>query len=206
MSVVATLFFHSYKYFSYERVLAIKEVSTLLDGVILEDNKNYIKAAINNEAQLENLTYFESYEIDGKPDCTMQSRIEESCVVSGAKKKQSTRYSAHGLHEYKGRFNPQIVRGILNTLGIKTGGRILDPFCGSGTTLVESTLFDYYACGLDINPLAVKIANAKLKAISTGIKSFKKYFNKVLKAYSNSDQPHYRTHSDHRTKYLLICL
>jgi site-specific DNA-methyltransferase (cytosine-N4-specific) len=47
---------------------------------------------------------------------------------------------AHGLHEYKGKFNPQIVSSILNILEVNEKSKILEPFCGSGTTLYESAL------------------------------------------------------------------
>ncbi len=80
-------------------------------------------------------------------------------------RRQNTRYSAHGLHEYRGKFNPQIVRAIGNILGLQPGDWILDPFCGSGTTLLESAHAGWNAMSIDINPLAVQIAQAKIAAM-----------------------------------------
>lgn len=110
------------------------------------------------------LTYFSSVK-DG--DClvpTVQARLEDT--AKSANGRQATRYSVHGLHEYKGKFNPQIAKSILNILQFTRGHRIVDPFCGSGTTLVECTHLGIDAVGLDLNPFAVFLANAKLLALS----------------------------------------
>lgn len=79
--------------------------------------------------------------------------------------RQSTRYSAHGIHEYRGKFNPQVVRAIGNLLDLPSAAWIFDPFCGSGTTLLEAAHNGWNAIGLDINPLGVAIAKAKLAAL-----------------------------------------
>ena len=43
----------------------------------------------------------------------------------------------------------------------RAGATVLDPFCGSGTTLVEARAAGMSAVGIDLNPLAVLIARAK---------------------------------------------
>ena len=85
--------------------------------------------------------------------------------MTPAEARQSTRYSVHGLHEYKGKFNPQVVRAICNMLGMQAGDWILDPFCGSGTTLLEAFHLGLNAIGIDLNPLGVEISNAKIAAM-----------------------------------------
>ena len=96
---------------------------------------------------------------------TSQSQLENA--ARNGKSRQATRYSVHGLHEYKGKFNPQVVRAMLNIFNIGPGQKVLDPFCGSGTTLVECSHIGATGYGVDLNPLAVFIANAKLQALST---------------------------------------
>lgn len=43
----------------------------------------------------------------------------------------STGYATHGLFPYRGKFHPQLIKGLINILGIKKGEFILDPMCGS---------------------------------------------------------------------------
>jgi len=49
----------------------------------------------------------------------------------------STGYATHGLFPYRGKFHPQLIKGLLNILGIQLGEVVLDPMCGSGITDVE---------------------------------------------------------------------
>jgi 16S rRNA G966 N2-methylase RsmD len=51
--------------------------------------------------------------------------------------------------------------------GIKEGATLLDPFCGSGTTLLEGYLNGFAAYGCDMHPLAAKIARAKTEILDT---------------------------------------
>ena len=50
----------------------------------------------------------------------------------------STGYATHGLFPYRGKFHPQLIKGLLNILGIEKGETILDPMAGSGTANVEA--------------------------------------------------------------------
>jgi len=63
--------------------------------------------------------------------------------------KERTKH-VHGLHPYLGKFVPQIPEIFLK-LYFKPGDTILDPFMGSGTTLVESNIADMNAIGIDIS-------------------------------------------------------
>lgn len=55
----------------------------------------------------------------------------------------------HRLHPYLGKFIPQLVEALLGRY-VAPGGRVLDPFAGSGTTLVQSLESGYDAVGVDI--------------------------------------------------------
>ena len=46
----------------------------------------------------------------------------------------STGYATHGLFPYRGKFHPQLIKGLLNILNVQPGETILDPMCGSGIT------------------------------------------------------------------------
>ncbi len=55
----------------------------------------------------------------------------------------------HRLHPYLGKFVPQLVEALLRRY-VRPGGRVLDPFAGSGTTLVQALESGYDAVGVDI--------------------------------------------------------
>ncbi|RDI73783.1 Methyltransferase domain-containing protein [Gaiella occulta] len=65
----------------------------------------------------------------------------------------------HRLHPYLGKFVPQLVEALLER-HVPRGGRVLDPFAGSGTTLVQALESGYDAAGVDIagfNALLVRV-------------------------------------------------
>jgi len=82
----------------------------------------------------------------------------------------NTTYLTHGIHSHPAKFIPQIPRYFIQRyIGevTKEGGkRILDPFCGSGTTLLEAMLLGHKGIGIDINPLATLISKVKTTPFS----------------------------------------
>jgi len=79
-------------------------------------------------------------------------------MIKDIKDKNSTYYT-HGFHPYPAKFTPQLVNKYFN-LYCKPGYKILDPFCGSGTTLVEGVINGMYSVGIDLNPIAILISKA----------------------------------------------
>ena len=75
-----------------------------------------------------------------------------------------TQESVHFFHHWTAKFIPQIPRLAIE-LYAKPGDVVLDPFMGCGTTLVEAARLGHDSWGTDINPLAVKIAQAKTAPI-----------------------------------------
>jgi hypothetical protein len=67
----------------------------------------------------------------------------------------------HRFHSYPARLHPLTARRALGALALAPGARVLDPFCGSGTVLVEAVRAGLAASGLDASPLAVLVARAK---------------------------------------------
>lgn len=76
------------------------------------------------------------------------------------------RYGTHGVHEYRGKFFPQLVRSLINISGAQPGSVVADPMSGSGTTIVESILANCTGRGIDMNPLSVFISTAKARLLS----------------------------------------
>ena len=63
----------------------------------------------------------------------------------------------HGFHTYPARMHPGIARALIAKLGGR-GQRLLDPFCGSGSVLIEAMVAGLRPAGVDLNPLATRIA------------------------------------------------
>ena len=165
---MTSLIWHNYKYFPYEKDLAAREVAMMLGAESVQLSAQGMQAhSCETPANASRLVYFSAFKApkSEQHQPTRQALLER--VKGNRPNRQSTRYSAHGLHEYKGKFNPQIAKALLNIFGVSEGQWVLDPFCGSGTSLVESAHVGVNGIGTDINPLAVYLANAKVLALST---------------------------------------
>lgn len=75
-----------------------------------------------------------------------------------------TRYLTHGIHRYSGKFIPQIAGQAID-LTTAPGDLVLDPYVGSGTTLLESALRGRRSIGLDLNPVACLISRVKVTPV-----------------------------------------
>lgn len=174
----------NYKFFPYEKKLALEEIKSMSKNKeILAKNNQIIIKNVSNSDPYTKTTYFSKIHFRNKSIETIQAKLEKNVIKEKIQQKQNTRYSVHGLHEYKGKFNPQIVKALLNILSVSKKHKVLDPFCGSGTTLVECTHNCNYSIGFDINPLAVYITNAKLNALSSDAKFIKNKSEEIITQY-----------------------
>ncbi len=64
----------------------------------------------------------------------------------------------HGFHSYAARMHPAVARGAIATFP----GIVLDPFCGTGTVLLEARVASRRSFGVELSPLGVRIAEQKL--------------------------------------------
>ena len=77
----------------------------------------------------------------------------------------------HSLHKYKAKFFPRMIRSFLirslPDLPKRADGEllILDPFVGSGTTLVEASLLGFQSIGIDIDHLSCAISQTKIDVL-----------------------------------------
>ncbi len=86
-------------------------------------------------------------------------------------KEAETTKHVHRLHPYKGKFIPQLVEYFLDEhindfkkeAYFKKGDVILDPFCGSGTMLVQANELGMHAIGADISRFNALISNVKIR-------------------------------------------
>lgn len=71
----------------------------------------------------------------------------------------------HAIHPYPARFIAEIPRTLISLLDIPADTAIFDPFCGSGSTLVEAQLAGFAAIGVDLNPIACLISRVKTQPL-----------------------------------------
>lgn len=83
-------------------------------------------------------------------------------VQSSLDDEDAARAHVHGFHAYPARMHPDTARRVVEGLS-RRGGVVLDPFCGSGTVLIEARLAGRRAVGVDANPLAVRLSRRKLE-------------------------------------------
>jgi len=72
----------------------------------------------------------------------------------------------HCFHPYAAKFIPQIPRRLIKMYAPRSEDVVLDPFCGSGTTLVEAKFAGRHSIGVDMNPLAIMISKSKVNRIN----------------------------------------
>ena len=70
------------------------------------------------------------------------------------------RTHVHGFHSYPARMHPATAARLVRGLSAE-GATVLDPFCGSGTVLVEGMIAGRRMIGTDLNPIAVRLASLK---------------------------------------------
>lgn len=88
------------------------------------------------------------------------TEIEEKSILNIVTRDVNTH--THGFHKYPAKFIPHIPKWAIGKyLNGNKDKNILDPFCGSGTTLVEGILAGYNVIGIDIDPLSAMISKVK---------------------------------------------
>ncbi len=86
-------------------------------------------------------------------------------IIQKNKTRSVNQYLTHWIYPYKGKFHPQMIRALLNIIGLKEGDTVFEPFSGSGTTALEAQLLGINFVGIDISPLCVLQGNVKTKSI-----------------------------------------
>ena len=156
--------------------------SNYLDKPVTASNITYlvqyakIKKYLNEQRKIEiNLKelkdYYDRY-IKDKQEYwkdKLGSDLNWSLSFSHLRESDTTKH-VHRLHPYKGKFIPQLVDYFLNShlntfkkqIFFKEGDIILDPFMGSGTTLVQSSELGLHSIGIDVSDFNCLISKVKI--------------------------------------------
>lgn len=168
-----SVWFHPplYQLRPYEKILREREIKSVVGATILDDEcrrrNGQLRLALDPYAvtKARKLVFTHGVQLTSRnPEPTWQAIIENGFARQVSARKDP-KYVTHGLHPYKGKFYPQLAKGLLNLYGSGSGLRVFDPFCGSGTTLLEAYLNGHASFGCDMNPLAAKIAKSKVKIL-----------------------------------------
>lgn len=119
------------------------------------------------------------------------------------------RYGPHGLHEYRGKYFPQLVRALINISGASARSVIADPMSGSGTTAVEAVLSGCQALGSDMNPLSVFMAKTKCAVLALNATELGDQVERMVakleigkRRKSRTSLPYFRSLPEHDQDYL----
>ncbi len=166
-------------------LLTIKEAcewaSLLLGRVVSETNISYLiqygkvkKYGDNGSTQVhinDLKNYYQSF--NGKREIEWKKKLGDdlnwSLSFDNLREKDTTKH-VHRLHPYKGKFIPQLVEYFIDEhidnfkqeVFFKQGDIILDPFSGSGTTLVQANELGIHSVGVDISRFNTMITDIKL--------------------------------------------
>ena len=129
-----------------------------------EDQLEFYNKLINMQENVKNKQDWKKYSRrlslvkSAEGELTSQYLLEKP---KDSNKSWSADSGAHGWHRYVGRFPAQLVRAIINSFALNEDDVILDPFCGSGTTILEARLLGIPAIGIEISPLSAMISRVK---------------------------------------------
>ncbi len=142
--------------------------------------------------------YYESYR--GERELNWKKRLGNdlnwALSFDHLREKDTTKH-VHRLHPYKGKFIPQLVQYFIDghkdnfkkDVYFKTGDIILDPFSGSGTTLVQAHEIGMHSIGIDVSQFNCMITETKLLAYDfTSLENEVKKIRQVIAHYETDSQ------------------
>lgn len=176
----------------FEKVLALRELSALMgpSGEVVQKYGYYL-AYTNRPEELfrERLTYWQRvgrFELVPTLQKTLeytQNGVKEFAEGETLHNARRLRFGPHDLHEYRGKFFPQLVSSLINISSVSEDGIVLDPMCGSGTSACETIAAGRSALAADLNPLSVLITKVKAGVVQEEAETFRGATTKYLASF-----------------------
>ncbi|MBF0591559.1 MAG: site-specific DNA-methyltransferase [Nitrospirae bacterium] len=169
------------------KTVTVSNISYLIQyGLIAKIGEN----GTTKVSRRELTDYYKSYNGNRELSWSDQLGGELNWALSFDKYTEAeTTKHVHRLHPYKGKFIPQLVEYFLDShtdafkkeAVFKRGDIVLDPFCGSGTTLVQACELGLHAIGIDVSAFNSLIANCK--STRYDIKGVQAEINRITAAF-----------------------
>lgn len=152
--------------FLYEEQIARFELASFGCERIAKNDEDWrlFSAHVNGNAQLIHDRSAYTGAVNG--ESTLYAQLIKPNYQGGHfnRTRSVNQYLTHWIYPYRGKFHPQMVRGLLNILGVARGHTVCEPYLGSGTTAVEASLLGANVVGVDISPLCVLLTKVKTQA------------------------------------------
>ncbi len=81
-------------------------------------------------------------------------------------------YATHGLFPYRGKFHPQMIKAVMNIMGLKPGDTVLDPMAGCGTVAIEASIIGVNSIAYELSPFACLMTRAKVGVLEADYGNF----------------------------------
>lgn len=179
----------------FEDELSKLELTALLHGSKVSSSSEQFTVLQNCSNELElrkRLTYWQRV---GRSELLPTLQVALELTQRGRKdiakrellhRARRLRYGTHGIHEYRGKFFPQLVRSLITIARVPRGGLVIDPMVGSGTTVCEANASGFEGIGGDLNPLSALIATVKAELLHVDAKRFHATVAKYLASLTHA--------------------
>ena len=135
--------------------------------------KRYTKMGVMSVDKSELIDYYKNYGREVNWKKKLGNDLNWTLSFDHLKEKDTTKH-VHRLHPYKGKFIPQLAQYFLDDhtdefkkhVYFKEGDIVLDPFSGSGTTMIQGNELGLHAIGIDISAFNVLMANVKVGKVN----------------------------------------
>ena len=144
----------------YELEIAFHENGLLTDDELIRNGAYFARVGGTYTSHFLMCTG-EPLKLPGHSSSRLKSFFEKNLFRTG--------YGTHGLFPYRGKFHPQMIKGLMNIMGLKPGDTVLDPMMGSGTVLVEACLMGINSIGVDASPFCRFMSQTKVKSLTMSL-------------------------------------
>ncbi len=112
----------------------------------------------------------------------MHERINDNFALKNggySNYEDTTDMPRHRWYYYKEGFSPNLVEKAIEQVGLSKEDLVIDPFNGSGTTTLTSSLLGHRSVGIEVNPFTSFLSDAKVK--NAELSELTKVEDKLLK-------------------------